>query len=226
MNQTIEPDPIEVQQELARSALQADDMRTASRIAKEVAAGITPEAHDFRQAMQELHDQTEKEARELELSKALDAHIPWELAPAWCWAISLLMRETGELEAYWYRGPDRLPAYELEGASDEFFHLVMLMEPGQLCSFGREYGEAKASPWDWDICQYILRFWHEHRSDHVHTKRYQRPLDELELPETPKGFSATFHRGVVPSELTKAVRYGILDMAGEQALMREAIYHG
>lgn len=219
-----DPPALEVQQELARSALEADDMRTARLIAQQVAAGVNPEAGDIRQALAELHDQAEREARELELSKALDAHMPWHLAPAWTWACSLLMRESGELEAYWYRGPDRLPAYELEHASDEFFHLTLLMEPGQIATFGREYGAAKASPWDWDIAQYVLRWWHEHRQDTAFAKAHIRPMDELELPEPPKGFSPTYHRGVVPSELTKAVRLAIHEHM--DPIQREVFYRG
>lgn len=101
----------------------------------------------------------EQEAEE-ELYPDVAALIPWERAPEYAWMLAILWRADGSLEAYWHRGADRLPAYELEHASNEFFEACQeLPKDGSAIGFQRSYGARPANPWDWDFAIWFHAWW-------------------------------------------------------------------
>ena len=118
-----------------------------------------PQAPSVTQLLAEQFRQ-EQEA-ERELYPDVNALIPWELAPDYSWMLALLWRADGSLEAHWHRGAERLPAYELTHASNEFFEACQaLPQDGSAIGFQRMYGARPANPWDWDFAVWF-HAWYE-----------------------------------------------------------------
>lgn len=107
----------------------------------------------------EMEDEAQAQA-EAHPFPEVEALIPWDVAPALSWLLTLRWRDDGALEAYWLQGDRRLPAHELDGgASMEFFYACYKLPGGrdsedpdpETVVFQRTYGQRLASPWDFDF---------------------------------------------------------------------------
>lgn len=97
----------------------------------------------------------------------IESLIPWELAPACTWMLTLRWREDRALEAYWMLGDTRMPAHELADADMEFFYACQQL-PGhddpkqtETVAFLRMYGNRPASPWDYDFARWWFTWFQE-----------------------------------------------------------------
>lgn len=180
--------PIGAELEIPDQRLAIDELEgVAGRTDPDEIAGLMARLH-----AEEAAQEAEFQAQEHPYPE-IEALIPWDAAPALSWALSLRWRDDGALEAYWYQGDQRLPAYELDGGAPmEFFYACQqlpggdssdIVEPESVAFMRRYEGGRPGSPWDFDFAVWWFTWFGDVLKEQSYVRmdapRNQEEIDEL-----------------------------------------------